>query len=79
MHPVEDIGISPSPEDVVEFSSDAYGHWKRVGVKQLYNQVSQTVCVSQFQFQSQFQSQLESVGDKKPAAERRLGPSETHS
>ena len=38
VHPVEDIGISPWPVDVVEFGADAYANRKQV--KQLYNQVS---------------------------------------
>ena len=42
MHPVEDIGISPSPVDVVEFGADAYAHREQVDDKQLYNQVPQT-------------------------------------
>ena len=55
MHPVEDIGISPWPVDVVEFGADAYTHRK-----QLYNQVPQTAWVSQFEFE--FQLEFESVG-----------------
>ena len=46
MHPVEDIGISPWPVDVVEFGADAYAQRKQVDVKQLYNQVQQTAWVS---------------------------------
>ena len=42
MHPVEDIGISPWPVDVVEFGDDAYAHGKQVDEGQLYNQVPQT-------------------------------------
>ena len=49
MHPVEDIGISPWPVDMVEFGADAYAHRKEVDVKQLYNQVPQTAWVSQFE------------------------------
>ena len=45
VHPVEDIGISPWPVDVVEFGADAYAHRKQVGVKQLYNQVPPTAWV----------------------------------
>ncbi len=46
VHPVEDIGISPWPVDVVEFGADVYAHWKQVGIRQLYNQVPQTAWVS---------------------------------
>ena len=46
MHPVEDVGISPWPVDVVEFGIDTYGHRKQVDVKQLYNQAPQTAWVS---------------------------------
>ena len=37
VHPVEDIGISPWPVDVVEFGADAYAHRKQLYIKQLYN------------------------------------------
>ena len=46
VHPVEDIGISPWPVDVVEFGADAYAHRKQVYVKQLYNQVPQAAWAS---------------------------------
>ena len=76
VHPVENIGISPWPVDVVEFGAD---------VKQLYDQVPQTAWVGWSQFEAvpvQFQSQLKSVGDKmpnwEPAPDRGLGPSVTH-
>ena len=46
MHPVEDVGISPRPVDVVKFGADAYAYRKQVDVKQLYNQVPQAVWVS---------------------------------
>ena len=46
VHPVEDIGISPWPVDVVEFGANACAHRKQAGVKQLYNQVPQTAWVS---------------------------------
>ena len=60
VHPVEDVGISPWPVDVVEFGADAYAHRKRVSVKQLYNQVPQMAWVSQFEsVPVQSQSQLE--------------------
>ena len=52
MHPVEDVGISPWPVDMVEFSADAYAHRKQVDVKQLYNEVPQTAWVSQFELVS---------------------------
>ena len=42
VHLVEDVGISPSPVDVIEFGADAYAHRKQVDDKQLYNQVPQT-------------------------------------
>ena len=45
-HPVEDIGISPWPVDVVEFGPDAYAYRKQVSIKQLYSQVPQTAWVS---------------------------------
>ena len=54
VHPVEDIGISPWPVDVVEFGADAYGHWKQVDVRQLYNQVPQTPWVSLYSNIKQF-------------------------
>ena len=60
VHPVEDIGISPWPVDMVEFSADVYVHWKQVGIKQLYNRMPQTAWVSQFELQLQ----LESVGTR---------------
>ena len=44
MHPVEDIGVSPWPVDMVEFGADA--HREQVDIKQLYNRVPQTVWVS---------------------------------
>ena len=71
VHPVEDVGISPWPVDVVEFGRDAYAHRKQVDVKQLYNQVPQTTWVS---------SVPVAVGDKmpaewEPAPDRGLGPS----
>ena len=59
--PVDDIGISPWPVDMVEFGADAYAHRKQVDVKQLYNQKPQmawisrvpvAVSSSQFQFSS---------------------------
>ena len=58
VHPVEDIGISPWPVDVVEFGADAYAHRKQVCIRQLYNQVQQTAWVSQFELvsSSQFSS-----------------------
>ena len=43
VHPVEDIGISSWPVDVVEFSAYVYAHRKQVGIRQLYNQVPQMV------------------------------------
>ena len=56
VYPVEDDGIAPWPVDVVEFGADAYAHRNQVNVKQLYNQVPQTVWVSwsssQFEFSS---------------------------
>ena len=48
VHPVEDVGISPWPVDVVEFGADTYAHRKQVGVKLLYNQVPQMARGSQF-------------------------------
>ena len=67
--PVEGIGISPWPVDVVGFGADAYAHRKQVDVKQLYNQVPLMAWVSlrlisSRQFESvpvQFQSQFSSV------------------
>ena len=61
VNPVEDIGISPWPVDVVEFGADAYAHRKQVDVNQLYNQVPQTAWCSESVQSSwrQFQSQLE--------------------
>ena len=73
VHPIEDIGISPWPVDVVEFVADAYAHRKQVYDKQLYNQVPQTAWVSwssrqscrvnlsQLEFEADFLSQFESV------------------
>ena len=72
MHPVKDIGISPSPVDMVELGADAYTHRKQVGVKQLYNQVPQTTWV-------QSQSVVDKMPNWKLAADRRLGPSVPHS
>ena len=46
VHPVEDVGISPWPVDVVEFGADACAHRKQVDGRQLYNQVPQTAWVS---------------------------------
>ena len=60
---VEDIGISPWPGDVVEFSADAYAQRKQVDVKQLYNQVQQTYWVSSRR-EFELQLLLESVGDR---------------
>ena len=37
VHPVEDVGISPWPVDMVEFGADAYAHRTQVDVKELYN------------------------------------------
>ena len=76
VHPVEDIGISPWPVDVVEFGADAYAHRKQVGVKQLYNQVPQMAWVSS-------SSDPVAIGDRmpaewEPAPDRGLGPSATH-
>ena len=72
MHLVEDVGISPWPVEVIEFSVDAYAHRKQVDVKQLYNQVPQTVWVSWVRV-------AVPVGDKmpewEPAPDRGLGPS----
>ena len=50
VHPVENIGISTWPVDVVEFGADAYAHRKHVVVRQLYNQVPQTAWVSSVPF-----------------------------
>ena len=74
VHPVEDIGISPWPVDVVEFGADAYTHRKQVSVRQLYNQVPQTAWVC---------SVPVAVGDRmpaewEPAPDRGLGLSVTY-
>ena len=76
MHPVEDIGISLWPLDVVEFGADAYAHKKQVGVKQLYNQVPQMDWGESVRVPV-------AVGDNmpvewEPAPDRGLGPSVTH-
>ena len=55
-HPIEDIGISSWPVDVVEFGADAYAHRKQVDVKQLYKQVPQTAWVSWSSRQAEFSS-----------------------
>ena len=71
MHPVEDIGISPWPVDVVEFGADAYAHRKQVDVRQL---VPQTAWGSSVPL---------AVGDRmpaewEPAPDKGLGPLVTH-
>ena len=72
VHPVEDVGISPWPLDVVEFGADAYTHRKQADDKQLYYQVPQTAWVSWVRV-------TVPVGVKmpewEPGSDRRLGPS----
>ena len=76
VHPVEDIGISAWPVDVVEFGADAYAHRKQVGVKQLYNQAPQTTWVSSRQWVPvAVRDRMPAESD--PAPDRGLGPSET--
>ena len=83
VHPVEDIGISPWPVDVVEFGADAYAHWKQVDVRQLYSQMPQMAWVSQFDFSSshswsqlgtrcriESQRQTEGLGPRGPTVEQ---------
>ena len=49
MYPVEDVGLSLWPVDVVEFGADVYAHGKQVDIKQLYNQVPQMAWICQFE------------------------------
>ena len=72
VHPVEDVGISPWPVDVVEIGADAYAHRKHVGVKQLYNQVPRTAWVSW----SSKQSIRVAVGVRVPVAVGEMIPAE---
>ena len=78
MHPVEDIGISPWPVEVVEFDADAYAHRKQVDVRKLYNQVPQTAWVSLFELQLQLESVRDKMPEWEPAPGRGLEHSVTH-
>ena len=79
VHLVEDVGISPWPVDMVEFSTDAYAHGKQVDINNYI-----TRCHRQLELirGSDFQSVgvRVAVGDRmpagwEPAKDRGLGPS----